>query len=149
MDLLAAAVKSTLDENPKWKMRAVAAKVLFKTEEDHELATTIASKFDDWLYNPTTKELSRTIMYIDEHEFLFRLSGNEDVKHRTLEMYREDAICLQAKFTKRGRAVKAKRKKQHITEDTTASVLAEILDSPPNEAPVPTTTASERKKRKR
>ena len=108
MDVLAPAVERVLDDNPKWKIRAISAKALFKTEEDDGLASTIAAVFDDWQYSPATKEISKTLMHIDEHEFLFRLSGNEDVKHRTLESYREDALVPQAKFTKRGRVLKEK-----------------------------------------
>ena len=55
-------------------------------------------------------QCQKALSEIDEHVFLFKLSGNDDVR-RDLEHYREDAVIWQRVWTKQKRRLSNMRKK--------------------------------------
>ena len=107
---LSSALKALLAKNNSWLVRSISRHRLFKNE-DEQFAVMCSEDCKRFKYSPTVAECQKAIGEVDKNVFLYKLSGDESVSKRDLEMYREDAIVWQRTWTKQKRRLSGSKSK--------------------------------------
>ena len=98
VECLTKKLSDMLKNNSEWMMRSIRRKRVFNTQ-DEKLALEASSECGLYHFASTVAQCQKALSEIDEHVFLFKLSGHDDVR-RDLELYRDDAVLWQRVWTK-------------------------------------------------
>ena len=140
--LICLELKNKIKTDPDWLVRSIAKARLFAENDEHMVDSIVAAlqgSEHEFTKNPTIVEVQKALHLLDK-DFLYKISGQEDSKGRSLELYRADAVLFCEVFKKKKRNLKnsIKRSLSKSTVQATDVAKDEVMstgDRPPRVIP--------------